>query len=129
MHKTLILIIFSTLLSCSDDCSECENKLKMIMHSETIPVDLPAPTQVYPVNDESVLRIEVTAENKYVFDGELYEYENLEPVIYNLIGTPELADEKIKIEGHPQADYEAVFKLIAFCKENSLSPVLVFKGE
>ncbi|NOQ71512.1 MAG: hypothetical protein GQ574_05900 [Crocinitomix sp.] len=129
MYKVLSLIVFASLLSCSDDCSECEQKLNILMHSTSTPLDLPkSPVVEYGI-DETVLTIEVTAENKYRLDGELYEYENLEPIIYNLIGTPELESETIKIEGHPQADYEAVFKLIAFCQVNNLSPVLVFTGE
>lgn len=99
------------------------------MHSSSMPVDLPQPTEVQYGIDETILLIEVTAENKYLLDGELYEYENLEPIIYNLIGTPELESGKVKIEGHPLAYYESVFKLIEFCKENNLSPILLFTSD
>lgn len=129
MYKTLSVIAIAFLLSCSNNDSACEQKLEMIMNSTSMPLDLPQAPSVQNGIDESILIIEITAEDKYVLDGDLFEYENLERVIYNLIGTPELESEKIKIKGHPSAHYESVFRLIEFCKTNNISPILVYKDE
>lgn len=95
-----------------------------------IPVNLPSgPTDSKEPTTKSVLNVGVTPENKYVLTDDptiLYDYDEIEPIIIAKMEEDLTDNDKIKISGDRDADYQFVFRLIALAKEKSWKPVLVF---
>lgn len=125
----LFFSLFSLLLllGCSEDCSKCEQLLLDCMTSEPIPVDLPEPEHHSNYGEDPSVTVNVTAEDEYMLNDTIYPYEELEPKLLLATENGEGPRHKLKIAGDKMAHYEAVFRLIAFSKENEISPILVFE--
>ena len=101
------------------------------MAQKGVNVNLPSDKQTVSEDPNvTILNIGVTENNTYVIDDNLdleYQtFEEVEPVIISKMAEhPE--EQKIKVSGDRNADYEYVFRLIAMAKRNGWNPVLVFK--
>lgn len=127
MKKYLVIFAGLILAACAQDCSECEQKLLACSLTAPIPVDLPAPESDGFEPDQTVLKVIVNAEDKYVFEANEFGYDELAAILLKTIIAQDPPVEKIKIEGDRMAHYEAIFRLITFAKENELSPILVYQ--
>mgnify|MGYP003885227171 CR=1 FL=1 len=95
-----------------------------------IPVNLPSGPVSTDTPDKPVLNVGVTKDNMYMLGEDvdkLYTYEEIEPIILAKMEEDLTDNDKIKISGDRDADYQFVFKLIALSKENKWKPVLVFE--
>ncbi|WP_070138623.1 ExbD/TolR family protein [Crocinitomix algicola] len=94
-----------------------------------IPVNLPSGPSSETGPEKSVLNVGVTPENKYVLTDDptiMYDYEEIEPIIIAKMADDLTDNDKIKISGDRDADYQFVFRLIALSKQNKWKPILVF---
>lgn len=101
-----------------------------IMSNEYTPVDLPSPDDTLPkVEDHVTPTVIITEDNLYVVlpGGSMEEPMEFED-IKGLADAAVAEDQgmKLKIAGHKQADYEAVFKVLALCQANGWDPVLAY---
>lgn len=99
------------------------------MSEPGIPVDLPSGNTPSPP-DKPVLNVGVTAENMYMLSDAtdvFYTFEEIEPIIISKMDSELSDNDKIKISGDKDADYQYVFKLIALAKEKEWKPILVFE--
>ncbi len=93
-----------------------------------VPVDLPSGSVSTPVN-KPVLNVGVSEDNQYMLAEDpdiLYTYDEIEPILMAKM-EEDFENDKIKISGDRNADYEFVFKLIALSKQNKWKPILVFQ--
>lgn len=95
------------------------------------PVDLPKPSEnLSPVQDPVTTTIIITEENKY-FLSQTEKPEDARD--FDLIKdkiAKEVNDSgklKLKIAGHKEADYEAVFQILALAQANGWEPVLAYQ--
>ncbi len=101
-----------------------------IMSNDYTPVDLPNPDTDLPKIQEYVTpTVVVTENNEYVvMPGGSME----QPMAFeDIMGLADAAVAesgklKLKIAGHKNADYEAVFKVLALCQANGWDPVLAY---
>ena len=126
MKKYFVIFVGLILAACAQDCSECEQKLLACMLTAPIPVELPAPASNGFEPDQTVIRVIVNAEDKYIFEENEYAYDELAEVLLKAIHAEDKLVEKIKIEGDKMAHYAAIIQLITFAKDNDLSPILVY---
>jgi biopolymer transport protein ExbD len=99
------------------------------MSEPGIPVDLPSGTTAAPPS-KPVLNVGVTADNMYMLSDAtevLYTFEEIEPIIISKMDGELSDNDKIKISGDKDADYQYVFRLIALAKEKEWKPILVFE--
>jgi biopolymer transport protein ExbD len=128
LTKTFILFSILSFTACAEDCSDCQKKLFYCMNSPSIPVDLPNSSEPDYGYDENILEVGVTADNEFVLDSILYEYDAVLPLLENWLDSTAGKDQKLKISGDTEADYGEVFRLIAFAKQHEIKPILVFKN-
>lgn len=101
-----------------------------IMSNDYTPVDLPNPDESLPtVQDQVTPTVIVTEDNLYVVlpggsMDEPMEFEDIKGLADAAVA--ESNKMKLKIAGHKQADYEAVFKVLALCQANGWDPVLAY---
>lgn len=100
------------------------------MAQKGVGVNLPSDNTTQTEPDVTILNVGVTENNTYVLDDnpdlEYATFEEVEPLIISKMAEhPE--EQKIKVSGDRNADYEYVFRLIAMAKRNGWNPVLVFK--
>jgi biopolymer transport protein ExbD len=100
------------------------------MAQKGVGVNLPSDNKTTTEPDVTILNVGVTENNTYVLDDnpefEYQTFEEVEPIIISKMAEhPE--EQKIKVSGDRNADYEYVFRLIAMAKRNGWNPVLVFK--
>lgn len=105
----------------------------IIMSTMTEPgvdVNLPSGPPEVSTQEIPVLNIGVNSANEYMIATEpdkLYTFEDLEPIIISKMEQNLEDNDKIKISGDRDADYQYVFRLIALCKEKGWKPILVFE--
>jgi biopolymer transport protein ExbD len=101
-----------------------------IMSNDATPLDLPNPdTDLAPIENNSQITVAVTEDNRYVVlpDGDMnapMEFEEIKGLVGDAVmnsGKPSL-----KIAGHKNADYEAVFQVLALCQANQWDPILAY---
>ncbi|MFK7784192.1 MAG: ExbD/TolR family protein [Crocinitomicaceae bacterium] len=102
-----------------------------VMSNDTTPLALPNPDDVtLPKNPEKVNpAVIVTEDNRYVVipGGDMnapMDFDEIKELTSSVViesGKPSL-----KIAGHKNADYEAVFKVLALCQANEWEPVLAY---
>lgn len=106
----------------------------IIMSTMTSPgIDVNLPNSQIPANGDPKVEVHVgiTVDNMYTFQEEqdvLYTYEEIEPMIIQKMNEDLAGNDKIKISGDQDADYQYVFKIIALAKANEWKPILVFKS-
>ena len=104
-----------------------------LMSNDQTPIDLPKPDEktLKPDPDHVTPTVVVTEDDLYVYlpggnIKEPMEFDDIKQVAYN--GVVEHGDGqlKLKIAGHRNASYEAVFKVLALCQANAWDPVLAY---
>jgi biopolymer transport protein ExbD len=105
----------------------------IIMSTMTSPgIDVNLPNSRIPStgdNNEQV-HVGITPSNLYNFQEAqdvLYTFEEIKPMIMQKMDENLEGNDKIKISGDHDADYQYVFKIIALANENDWKPILVFK--
>jgi biopolymer transport protein ExbD len=105
----------------------------IIMSTMTEPgvdVNLPSGENLPVITDVPVLNIGVNSDNEYLIATDpdtKYDFESIEPIIIAKMEGNLEDNNKIKISGDQDADYQYVFRLIALCKEKGWKPILVFE--
>ena len=102
-----------------------------LMSNNQTPIDLPKPSDnIKPDTDPVPATVIITQDNKYyVTPGETVkdarEFEAIkEKVMTEVTNSNKL---KLKISGHKEANYEAVFNVLAMAQANGWEPVLAYK--
>lgn len=114
------------LFSCTNDCTECEQMLNECMMYEPIPVDLPTPDPEPTAGINDALTIKVTAEDKYIVEGEIVTLDELTALVVEKMDSESLS--KLKIEGDKMAHYATIFSLISLAQEKGLNPILAYRN-
>jgi biopolymer transport protein ExbD len=101
-----------------------------LMANNQTPIDLPKPDEnLSPVKDPVEAVVIITQDNRYVVmpGGSLdnpMEFEAIKELASAAVektGKP-----KLKIAGHKNADYQAVFQVLALAQANAWDPVLAY---
>jgi biopolymer transport protein ExbD len=101
-----------------------------LMANNQTPIDLPKPDEnLSPVKDPVEAVVIITEDNRYVVmpGGSLdnpMEFEAIKELAAAAVektGKP-----KLKIAGHKNADYQAVFEVLALAQANAWDPVLAY---
>lgn len=102
-----------------------------IMSNDTTPLALPNPDDIsLPKNPDNVNpKVVVTEDNRYVVmpGGDMnapMEFDEIKELALGVV--MESGKPSLKIAGHKNADYEAVFKVLALCQANEWEPVLAY---
>lgn len=101
-----------------------------IMSNDHTPLDLPKPGDPPPKSSTPVQpRVIVTEDNLYVVTpgGDMetpLPFEEIKGMAASAV--TESGELKLKIAGHKNANYEAVFKVLALCQVNGWEPVLAY---
>ncbi len=101
------------------------------MTSPGIDVNLPTSDNAVTAPDQPEVHVGITMNNLYNFQDAqdvLYTYEEIEPMIIQKMNEDLAGNDKIKISGDQDADYQFVFKIIALAKSQEWKPILVFKN-
>mgnify|MGYP003949007877 CR=1 FL=1 len=104
-----------------------------LMANNQTPIDLPKTEESLPTDTNPVeLTIVISEKNLYQINGKENEsgltFEQIKPVIVNEMKKQfeTTGKEDLKIAGHKNADYEAVFKILALAQVNKWNPVLAY---
>lgn len=101
-----------------------------IMSNDTTPLDLPNPSEkLPPISDKVNPTVVVTEDNRYVVTpgGDMnapMEFDEIKELVGGVV--EESGKRSLKIAGHKNADYEAVFQVLALCQANEWDPVLAY---
>lgn len=101
-----------------------------IMSNDTTPLDLPNPSEKLPPIEQKVTpTVVVTEDNRYVVmpGGDMnspMEFDEIKELVGGVV--MESGKPSLKIAGHKNADYEAVFNVLALCQANEWDPVLAY---
>ena len=102
-----------------------------LMSNQNMHVDVPKDTEdLDPITKPTTPTVVVTEDNMYVVmpGGNMDAPRAFEDIRGEVEATvEEFGELKLKIEGHRKADYEAVFKVMAFAQVNGWDPVLAYK--
>ncbi|MFT5821364.1 MAG: biopolymer transport protein ExbD [Crocinitomix sp.] len=101
------------------------------MTSPGIDVNLPTSDDITNTTMQPEVHVGITIDNMYNFQDAqdvLYTFEEIEPMIMQKMNEDLQGNDKIKISGDQDADYQYVFRIIALAKTNEWKPVLVFKN-
>lgn len=101
-----------------------------LMSNNQTPIDLPeAKENLPPVQDPVTATVIITEDNRYVVlpGGDLEKPMELDEIRELAASAVENSGElKLKIAGHRNANYEAVFNILALAQANSWDPVLAY---
>lgn len=101
-----------------------------IMSNDATPLDLPNPTEdLAPIENNAQTTVAVTEDNRYVVlpGGDMnapMEFDEIKNIVGNAVNTS--GKTSLKIAGHKNADYEAVFQVLALCQANQWEPILAY---
>lgn len=101
-----------------------------IMSDEATPLALPEPdTDIPEMQDKVRPSVMITEDNRYVVmpGGDLnapMEFDEIKELVAGVV--QEYGKPSLKIAGHKNADYEAVFQVLALCQANEWDPVLAY---
>ncbi len=101
-----------------------------IMSNDTTPLALPNPDTELPEMQTKVdPSVVITEDNRYVVmpGGDLnspMEFDEIKEQVATVV--QESGKLSLKIAGHKNADYEAVFQVLALCQANEWDPVLAY---
>ena len=101
-----------------------------LMSNDTMTVDVPQNSDLETETDPKEVSVVITEENTYILKqgSELTDPRDFEDMVPELDAA--MAESKqitLRIEGHKLADYEAVFKVMAYADVNQWKPALAFK--
>lgn len=101
-----------------------------LMSNNQTPLDLPKTDETLPKDQNNVpATVLITADNKYVVQpgGSVdapMEFEDIKDLAAQaVLNSGEL---KLKVAGHKDASYEAVFRVLAFAQANEWDPVIAY---
>lgn len=99
------------------------------MSNNQTPIDLPEASELPPTQNQVTPTVIITENNEYVVTpgGELSKpmsFEEIKPLAASVVD--ESKEMKLRIAGHKNADYEAVFKVLALAQANGWDPVLAY---
>tara|TARA_B100000575_G_C22736639_1_gene441019 strand:- start:135 stop:554 length:420 start_codon:yes stop_codon:yes gene_type:complete len=104
-----------------------------LMANNQTPIDLPKTEEALPTDTNPVeLIIVITEDNLYQINGKEKEkgltFEQIKPIIVSemKVQFEKSGKEDLKIAGHKNADYQAVFKVLALAQVNEWNPVLAY---
>lgn len=101
-----------------------------LMANNQTPIDLPKPdVELKPVQKRVEAMVIITEDNRYVVmpGGSLDNPMEFEAIKELAAAAVEKAGEpKLKIAGHKNADYQAVFEVLALAQANAWDPVLAY---
>ena len=129
MKFYLFTIISFLLFACTDDCSECQQKLRKCIMSAPIPLDPIAPNPGSYEKADSILEIGVSSKDTYLYNNSEYSLEEITPIITGIMHSIAPSERKLKISGDKMAHFEAVFALLTLGKKNRYNPILNFSSE
>ena len=91
-----------------------------------IDVDLPKSSDTPPSQTTSCVMVQVTPDSRYRIDdgATVYSFEEVKGVLDQKMRG--CAETTVKVAGDREANYEAVFMVIAMAKEREWKPVLAF---
>lgn len=100
-----------------------------LMSNNQTPIDLPEASELPPTQNQVTPTVIITENNEYVVTpgGELSKpmsFEEIKPLAASVVD--ESKEMKLRIAGHKNADYEAVFKVLALAQANGWDPVLAY---
>ena len=101
-----------------------------LMANNQTPIDLPKPDEnLKPVKDPVEAVVIITENNRYVVmpGGSMdkpMEFNDIKEL--TAAAVLETGKDKLKIAGHKEADYEAVFMVLALAQANGWDPVLAY---
>jgi biopolymer transport protein ExbD len=101
-----------------------------LMSNNNTPIDLPEAKEEIPTSPDPVdAAVIITEDNKYVVmpGGDLdqpMEFEEIKELASAAVSNS--GKMKLKIAGHKNASYEAVFNVLALAQANSWDPVLAY---
>lgn len=101
-----------------------------LMSNNQTPIDLPEASEDIPQSQNPITpTVIITENNEYVVTpgGELSKpmsFEEIKPLAASVVD--ESKEMKLRIAGHKNADYEAVFKVLALAQANGWDPVLAY---
>ena len=101
-----------------------------LMSQDQTPIDLPKPNEkLPPVTDPVTPTVIITEDNLYVVlpGGDVdspMEFEDIKEITASVVESS--GKSKLKIAGHRNADYEAVFNVLALSQANGWDPVLAY---
>lgn len=101
-----------------------------LMSQDQTPIDLPKPSEnLPPVTDPVTPTVIITEENLYVVTpggviDQPMEFEDIREITASVVENS--GKSKLKIAGHRNASYEAVFNVLALSQANGWDPVLAY---
>ena len=101
-----------------------------LMSNNQTPVDLPKPDDnIKPVQDPVTPTVIITDANTYFYmpgetEKQARDFESIKGLVQSEVEKSGKA--KLKIAGHRNANYEAVFKVLALAQANGWEPVLAY---
>ncbi|MDC3253071.1 biopolymer transporter ExbD [Crocinitomicaceae bacterium] len=101
-----------------------------LMSNPQARVDVPKDSDLPPITERTDPTVVITEDNMYVVlpGGSMEEPRTFEDIQGEAQAAVAASDElKLKIEGHRNADYEAVFKVLAMAQINGWDPVLAYQ--
>lgn len=102
-----------------------------LMSNNTMTVDVPQDSDLKPETNPQMVTVIITEDNGYVVQpgGDVNspraEFKDIVPELNAAMD--ESQDFTLRIEGHRLADYEAVFKVMAYADVQQWKPVLAYK--
>ena len=102
-----------------------------LMSNNTMTVDVPQDSDLPTNSDNDLVSVVITEDNGYILKpggDENAPRANFEDIVAELDAAMAASGElTLRIEGHRLADYEAVFKVMAYADRNAWSPSLAYK--
>jgi biopolymer transport protein ExbD len=101
-----------------------------LMSNPQAKVDVPENSNLPPIADPTAASVVITEENLYVVfpGGDMdapRQFEDIQTEASAAVAGS--GKNRLKIEGHKNADYEAVFNVLAMAQINGWDPVLAYK--
>lgn len=101
-----------------------------LMSNDTMTVDVPQNSDSAPEQELKEVSVVITEDNSYLLKfgtdvSDPRDFEDLTPELDALMA--ETGSATLRIEGHRLADYEAVFKVMAYADLNRWKPALAYK--
>lgn len=100
-----------------------------LMSNNQTPIDLPKQSDLPSVQDRVTPTVIITENNEYVVmpGGDMSKpmaFDDIQELTASVVDQSQ--EMKLKIAGHKNADYEAVFKVLALSQKNGWDPVLAY---
>ncbi|TNE77032.1 MAG: biopolymer transporter ExbD [Bacteroidetes bacterium] len=101
-----------------------------LMSNQNTKVDVPQDSELPPIQDPTTATVVITEDDGYIVfpGGDMSNPREFEDIIPEAeAAVAQYGQAKLKIEGHKNASYGAVFKVMALAQKNGWDPVLAYK--